>query len=156
MSAIKSSLITILALTLLALSPHVSHATGKEFYELISELERVEWVSGEATGYGAQPGQFFLLYEKIMKAGNEEDFIRLTMHSNPVIRVMGLLCLANIDPVKHKELLEGFYKDVTKVGYQPFGCVVDESTVGEIARQIVNDPRVLYLEHWDKEDAVTQ
>ncbi|MFL6231130.1 MAG: hypothetical protein ACJ741_20320 [Pyrinomonadaceae bacterium] len=119
------------------------HAPSRK-YELTSLLFRlrlVKEVSSKVVGWGVR-GEFFLLSEDILRVGDEGDFKRMLDDENPIVRAMGLICLAQSNAVKHADALRSRLGDDGQVGLL-VGCVGRRARVGEIASMLLADPDFL-------------
>jgi hypothetical protein len=70
--------------------------------------------------------------------GGVEDFKALLRDQNPIVRVMGLICLAqSISSDEFGEDAKALYMDAAPVKYTN-GCLLNQSvTVGMIAKRLV-------------------
>jgi hypothetical protein len=88
-------------------------------------------------GYGLAPGEFFMLSQECLRSGTTGDFRRLLADGMPLVRVMGLISLAQ--SVKTAELAAvatSMSADTAVVTYTN-GCVLDlQTTVSDIAAQL--------------------
>jgi hypothetical protein len=103
----------------------------------IKQLKTVRAVSGSHVGLPPTPGYFFILSKVFIKKGTEEDFLKLVEDKNPVVRCMGLLCLA-----QNKQSINVLKKHITDtdiITYFPMGCVGVKVSVGYFAKVLLND-----------------
>jgi len=103
----------------------------------LKQLRKIGAVTGSAVGIAAAPGDFFKLSKIFIQKGKEEDFLKLTSDANPVVRAMGLLCLA-----QHKKSISTLKEHLTDKGlihYCAGGCTVWTITVGNFVRKLLND-----------------
>jgi len=118
--------------------------TPNKRYELRSivwKLRTVKEVSSATPGW-SPPGEFFLLSEELLRYGNEEEFKKLLEDENPIVKVMGLVCLAQLDFEKHSQTLRAHAidKEVVVLHAQ---CSVINLKVGQIAEMLLKNPNFL-------------
>jgi hypothetical protein len=155
--------LSLFLLAALAALPHESRGQSllrpREFrspdsaYELtwlVWKLREVEAISSRAVGFGGAKGEFFKLSEEILRLGAEEDFRRMIGDGNVTVKVMGLVCLAQLGVERHGDLLRLHSSDGRRVRVSK-GCVSYETTVGEIARRLLAEPG--FLGHGEKRAA---
>ena len=109
----------------------------------MTHLEDLECVSGYAVGGGGSPGDFYIASLIISNPFDEERFLQMAQNSNPVLRAMAMICLARQDRSKYEKVIHSLYTDTAEVEYMPGGCIVDRTTLGKLARSILDDPEVL-------------
>lgn len=109
------------------------------FRNAVEKLRSVKVIGGSATGFTLTPGEFFTLAQECLKNGTREDFKGLLEDRNPVVRVMGLVCLAQSDQAAYAEVAEAHKGDSAAVSYM-IGCVIRHATVGRIAERLVKEP----------------
>jgi hypothetical protein len=139
--------LTILILTLVTLLPFGSAlAAGggdderaANFRNAVDKLRSVEVIGGSATGFTLAPGEFFKLSQVFLKNGTTEDFKGLLADKNPVVRVMGLVCLAQTDRAAYAEIAKSQRLDRADVSYM-IGCVISHATVAQIADRLIENP----------------
>ena len=108
----------------------------------ISKLRSVAVLSDyELVGWSGKH-EFFELSKEFLWAGTESDFKRFLSDRNPVVRAMGLLCLAQTDFNKHFLTLLSHTKDKEEVSLA-HGCVISRITVGEFANRLLANPYFL-------------
>jgi len=120
----------------------------KELNHLIQEtamehLEDLEVVSGYAVGYSGSPGAFYIVSLVISSPFEEEIFLQMARHRNPVTRALAMICLARKDLTKYVKILSSFYTDRAEIQYMPLGCIVERITLDKLVRNIIEDPNVL-------------
>jgi hypothetical protein len=64
---------------------------------------------------------------------------RVRKESRPVVRAMGLLCLAQLNAEKYRALLSPHTTDKESV-YLSQGCIGSTITVGEFAERLLKNP----------------
>jgi len=116
---------------------------GEPLESEIEQLRKIERVTGSAVGVGGGPGEFFTLSKVFLQKGKEEDFLKLTKDENPVVRSMGILCLAK--QKKSVSTLKEFLSDHGVIKYFPYGCVGSFFSVGYFVRRLLID--VNHLDH---------
>ena len=85
------------------------------------------------------PGEFFNLSQECLANGTVNDYKELLKDDNPVVRVMGLVLLAQADPEEYSIIAKDYQDDKTVVETQR-GCVIGPATVGNIARWLEKNP----------------
>ncbi|MHC4351479.1 MAG: ankyrin repeat domain-containing protein [Planctomycetota bacterium] len=108
-----------------------------------AQLDNLGTVSGSAVGFAARPGAFYTISLILSEPFEEAEFLKMTRDDNPVVRAMGLICLARHDRTRYEETIQSFYSDRTEVRYMPMGCILGGTTLGELAMRILQDPDAL-------------
>ncbi len=126
-------------------SRRLLESPDEELDNLIKEtahehLVDLDTVSGGAVYYGAIPGDFYTVSLIVSEPFEEEKFLDMLQNDNPVVRAMGLICLARENPLLYKEKIHSLYADTASVAYVPGGCVVIGITIGDLARNIIEEP----------------
>lgn len=113
-----------------------------ELRSVVWKLRALKQVSSATPGWAAAPGEFFKLSLELLRYGKEDDFKRLLRDENPLARVMGLVCLAQLDFAKHSQTLRAhaFDQEVVTVAHE---CSVFKRTVGQIAGMLLKNPNFL-------------
>lgn len=90
-------------------------------------------------GFGSAPGEFHQLVEDCLASGKVEDFEQLLFDKNPVVRVLGLICLArSLDEGDFAASARLLFNDEADVEYDN-GCVIRlRGTVGQLARMLAD------------------
>ena len=109
----------------------------------ILKLEKLNTVDGEAVYYAGEKGDFYKLYEVIIKEGTEKDFLLMLNNPKSTVRIMGALCLAQKNKEKYIKQIQSLYGDNTLVDFFPGGCCGGPEKVGDIAKQIMKNPKLL-------------
>jgi hypothetical protein len=109
-------------------------------------LVELHGVSGSAVYYGAEPGDFYTVSLILTEPFEEEKFLNMLQNDNPVVRAMGLICLARENLPLYAEDILPLCTDTARVSYVPAGCVVTGITLDKLARNIIVDPN--YLNYW--------
>jgi hypothetical protein len=104
-------------------------------------LLRVKWISNHDPGFGGS-NEFYRLSKELLKSYKLEDFKRMANQRNPIVRAMGLLCLAQADSGESMLILLSHWNDVEEV-YLHQGCFVSRITVGEFAQRLIMNPHFL-------------
>jgi len=94
-------------------------------------------VASYRVGFGLQPGEFHEVVEQCLRVGTKEEIKSLLDDVDPVIRVLGLICLARlVSPNEFVEFARPLFLDLGTLKYTN-GCIVNLSgTVGEIAKAL--------------------
>ncbi len=109
----------------------------------IQQLRKIGIVDGAAVGASPQPGSFYSLIKNFLKKGTEDDFIKLTEDKNPIVRSMGLLCLAVNK--KSINILREHLTDRDMIHYCPLGDVIEGNTVGGFVWELLHNVNLLNL-----------
>jgi len=72
-----------------------------------------------------------------IEKGAEHDFLKMSMDEDPVVRCMGLLCLAQYDESTYT--LNQHLTDTSLINYCPGGCSVSPITVGNFVRKLLSN-----------------
>ncbi len=104
-----------------------------KFEQIIAKLRDVKYVTSRQVGWGRAPGEFHKLSKEAMTFGTAIDFASLLEDGNPVIRVMGLVGLAQTKLGNYTNLLKSRLGDEAEVNVM-LGCGGHKATVGEIAK----------------------
>jgi len=123
---------------------HQPFRTPNKRYELRSavwKLRTVKEVSSATPGW-SPPGEFFKLSEELLRYGNEGEFKKLLEDENPIVKVMGLVCLAQLDFEKHSPILRAHAIDQEVVVLHD-QCLVSNIRVGQIAKMLLENPNFL-------------
>jgi len=102
----------------------------------LAEVRQLD-VADYEVGFTLSPGKFHLLSDRLLQLGKLGDFQRLLTDQSPMVRVMGLICLARImKAADFQPVAVRVAEDHAHIRYQE-GCISKVSTVEEIARQLV-------------------
>jgi len=107
----------------------------------MNKLLTVKWISNHDPGFGGS-NEFYKLSKELMKSHDSSDFRRMVNQRNPIVRAMGLLCLAQTDKDQYFLLLLSHWKDTERV-YLHQGCIVSRITVGEFVQRLFLDSHFL-------------
>jgi hypothetical protein len=111
-------------------------------YDLLStRLASVKSLSNHDPGFG-DSNEFYKLSQEFLKHHNQSDFKLMLFSRNPIVKAMGLLCLAQVDFDKYWLTLLSHWKDNEEV-YLHRGCFVSKVTIGEFAQRMLNNPYFL-------------
>ena len=136
------NLITVCCLLLLGGGITTAHAqSATPFDPLMTELLRVKSISNHDPGFGS-PNEFYKLSKQFLKSHTPADFRRMTKHLNPIVRAMGLLCLAQTAKDESFLVLLSHSNDATVV-YLHQGCFLSQITISEFAKRLLVDPDFL-------------
>jgi hypothetical protein len=111
------------------------------FDPLSAKLRVVKVLSNYDRGFGS-PNDFYLLSKEFLEHRTVKDFKRMARDRNPIVRAMGLLCLAQTDADEYSLMLALHSEDKEEV-YFWRGCIVSKITVGEFTRQLMSNPYFL-------------
>jgi len=107
----------------------------------MNRLGRVKWISNHDTGFGAD-NEFYKLSQELLKSHQSTDFSRMVNQRNPIVRAMGLLCLAQTDQDESFFLLLSHWSDAEEINLHQ-GCIVSKITVGEFVQRLFINPHFL-------------
>jgi hypothetical protein len=107
-----------------------------------SEQMRDMAVSGDSIGFAGVPGAFFLLQRSILAAGAPGAVQRLLYSDVPEARAMALSVAAR-NPATGRAVLAAHTCDDGQIDYNPNGCIVYRRSVGEFARELLEEPGIL-------------
>lgn len=111
------------------------------FDTLSSKLRAVKSLSNYDRGFGGT-NEFYNLSKVFLRERASEDFERMLDDKNPIVKAMGLLCLAQMDADEYAPILSAHTKDEEEV-YLQQGCNVSNITVGEFAQRLIKNPYFL-------------
>ncbi len=147
----RSALVAV-ALIALALSGCHGGIVGR--YEGLRDLTQVD---GEMVGPSGTPGEFYKLAQKIMwdeKYKERSEVRDMLTHANPIVRAMGIVCLARYLPAVEADAkaaypevvadIKAMYEDQGVISVMSMGCMVFRTTVGEFAKEIVDSSDYRY------------
>ena len=120
---------------------HAQNSKPSSFDPLMTELVRVKWISNHDPGFGS-PNEFYKLSKQFLATHTRADFLRMLNHFNPIVRAMGLLCLAQKQRDESFMILLAHTSDETVVRLSR-GCLLSEITIGEFAKRLLIDPDFL-------------
>lgn len=133
--------VTVLLLIAGVITAHAQSAKPSAFDPLMTELAQVKWISNHDPGFGT-PNEFYKLSKQFVKTHTAADFRRMLNHFNPIVRAMGLLCLAQKEKDESFIILLAHTKDEAVV-YLQRGCLRSEITIGEFAKRLLIEPDFL-------------
>ena len=114
------------------------------FDGLPSKLRKVMALSTHQPGWGSN--DFYKLSKEFLKNRTKTDFMFMLNDGNPIVRAMGLLCLAQTNAVEHffehSFTLHGHTGDTEEV-YLHDGCITSRITIGEFAKRLLQNPYFL-------------
>jgi hypothetical protein len=133
------SFLTLLIVSANCLAQNTEAERKTVFDAAVGKVRLIDTVAGSAVGFILVPGEFFKLSTECLANGTPDDFKILLKDDNPVVRVMGLVCLSQSAPNEYAEISKQYSKDRAIVKYQ-IGCVIQRATVGEISQWLVKNP----------------
>ncbi len=121
-------------------------ASRSAFTAVVRKARRLKSISYRV-GWTLEVGEFQKLSEECLRYGRSEDIKALLGDENPIIRVLGLICLAKlVAPGDFVAVAKHLYGDRAEVRITN-GCVLNQSaTVGAIAQQLGEDRFFLVAE----------
>jgi hypothetical protein len=113
--------------------------TRSAFTAVVKKVGRLESVSYRV-GWTLEAGEFHKLSEDCLRYGRVEDLKALLGDESPILRVLGLICLAkSVGPEEFLAIAKPLYVDRAQVRITN-GCILNRSaTVGAIAEQLAGD-----------------
>ena len=113
----------------------------RAFDPLMSKLLKVTSISNHDPGFAGN-NEFYKLSKEFLKTHDSADFRRMASNRNPIVRAMGLLCLAQTDPDQGFPLLLFHWTDQELVFFHR-GCLLSQITVGEFVQALFVNPHFL-------------
>ena len=111
------------------------------FDNLPHKLRKITAISNHDPGWGGS-NDFYKLSKEFLKKHTITEFRFMLNDRNPIVRAMGLLCLAQSNADEHDlELL--LHTDDTEEIYLKNGCIISRITIGEFAQQLLRNPYFL-------------
>ena len=96
-------------------------------------LSRAEY----CVGFGNAEGQFLQLVREALKVGTQSDFDAMLRDRSPMVRLLGILCIARSNDSASFERRAGFLTVDAAPLVLTNGCVVDQrTTIGAVVKQI--------------------
>jgi hypothetical protein len=120
---------------------YAQSARPRGFDPLSVKLASVKSLSNRDTGFG-NGNEFYKLSKDFLESHNPSDFKRMVHSRNPIVKAMGLLCLAQLDSDKYWLTLLSRWKDNEEV-YLHEGCIVSKITIGEFTQRLISNPYFL-------------
>src|SRR5687768_10891750 len=111
------------------------------FDPLSTKLVSVTWLSNHDPGFGGG-NAFYKLSKDFLESHDSSDFKRMLHSRNPIVKAMGLLCLAQLDFDKYWLTLLSHWNDNEEV-YLHEGCIVSKITIGEFTQRLLSNPHFL-------------
>lgn len=111
------------------------------FDPLMTKLVSVKWLSNHGPGFGSG-NEFYKLSKEFLESHNPSDFQRMLYSRNPIVKAMGLLCLAQTDSDKYWLVLLSHWQDNEEVHLHQ-GCIVSTITIGEFTQRLLLNPYFL-------------
>ncbi len=136
-------ILTVCCLVVLSNVAIASSQTSKPrgYDPLLTKLATVKWLSNHDPGFGGG-NEFYKLSKEFLESHNSSDFKRMVHSRNPIVKAMGLLCLAQVDSDKYWFTLLSHGKDNEEV-YLHQGCIVSKVTIGEFTQRLLSNPYFL-------------
>jgi hypothetical protein len=107
---------------------------------LVSKVSTLTVASGSEVGFGRAVGEFYKLSKAILRCGTVDDFKEMLKSDSPMVRVMGLVCLAQtIDEREFEDVIRAQAEDKAEVSYV-IGCIIYKATIGRIAEKLAKNP----------------
>lgn len=131
----------ICCLLLLASITTAQAQSARPFDPLMTDLLKVKLISNHDPGWGT-PNEFYKLSKQFSKTHTIADFRRMLNHVDPIVRAMGLLCVAQSAKDESFWVLLS-HSDDKAVVYLHRGCLVSQITIGEFAKRLLVDPDFL-------------
>jgi len=110
-----------------------------------AKLAKLDMVTGEAWGFANSPGEFFTLASVFIEKGEEADCRKMLTGKNPIVRAMGVYCLARSKEEAALPDLKARLGDSGAFDLVPNGCTVERATVGTLAFCLILDRNYLHL-----------
>ena len=106
---------------------------------------------GGFAGFAIQPTPFLTMSVVLSKAGDKQLFESYLQNSNPVVRAMGLACLAQTDTGELAKACERFKTNSESLTVWRGACMGSRMSLGELADKLRGDRNYLgYLDdYWD-------
>ena len=117
---------------------------------LLTKLNSVKSLSNYDRGFGGS-NEFYKLSKEFLDSHDPSDFRRMVNSRNPIVKAMGLLCLAQLDSDEYWFTLFSHAKDNEEV-YLHEGCGVSRITIGEFAQRLLSNPH--FLDPEEKRSAI--
>jgi hypothetical protein len=111
------------------------------FDDLSSRLRSVKYLSNYESGWGGN-NEFFKLAKEFVRFRTAKDFHKMLNDRNPIVRAMGILCLAQSEADSRHAILLSHINDKEEV-FLHQGCIVSRITIGEFTRRLLNNPYFL-------------
>ncbi len=123
-------------------SPIFAQGERQPFFDpLPTKLRAVKYLSNHDRGFGGR-NDFYLLSKELLSRGTVKEFKAMARDRNPIVRAVGLLCLAQTNADENYVMLLLHAKDKAEV-YLHEGCIISKITVGEFARRLLGNPYFL-------------
>ena len=106
------------------------------FESVLRKVRLLESVSYRV-GWALEPGDFYKLSQECLREGTVESFKAMLKDENPIVRVMGLICLAkSVNAEEFSVIAKRLFADNAQLRYTN-GCVLNQRmTVGVIAERL--------------------
>lgn len=114
---------------------------GRDFDPLMNKLVKVKWISNYDRGFGSD-NEFYKLSKEFLNTRGSTEFRRMANQRNPIVRAMGLLCLAQTDWNQFLDFVLSNWQDPETV-FLLQGCLITRLTVGEFVQRLFANPHFL-------------
>ncbi|MBX9693985.1 MAG: energy transducer TonB, partial [Cyanobacteria bacterium] len=113
--------------------------------DCLIKLRNAGRFDGLATGFAGMKSANYLAYEQTIAQGKKvlPQVRYLVAHSSPAGRLYAALVLYKSDPNLGRAMLLELSKETVMVDYDYAGCVHEEKTVGEVAKELLSEKDVL-------------
>jgi hypothetical protein len=107
-------------------------------YEAITNRVRALDRMVYRVGWGLEPGEFYALSQECLRSGTLDDFRHMLLDATPLVRAMGLICLAqSVGSVELADAAAALNRDKAVLTYTN-GYIPDQwITVGALARKLI-------------------
>jgi hypothetical protein len=138
----RSILVTCLIIVASCASVFPQNSKRQIFFDdLSSRLRAVKSVSNYDHGWGNN-NEFYKLSKDFVGRRSFEELRRMTNDKNPVVRAMGLLCLAQSIPAEDRVILWAHVSDKETIYFHQ-GCGFSMITVGDFTKELIRNPYFL-------------
>lgn len=137
----KHTFILLTAISILCYSlMSCSSENNQEIYQMIkrADISKDVGVDGIAVGEGAAEGTCYRLGKQLVASYSLNELEVLIESNDPTIRCVGMICLA-YDIEQYKDIILSHGTAEQSISYVPYGCLVEDITVEEFAKLLVND-----------------
>ncbi|MBN1973416.1 MAG: ankyrin repeat domain-containing protein [Sedimentisphaerales bacterium] len=110
---------------------------------VLKHLTDIDTVTGYAVYYGGIPGDFYKASLVLSNPFEEKLFLNMLENDKPVVRAMGIICLARKDLTHYEKNISLLYSDASEVEYVPIGCGVNHISLSDLTKNLINSPKEL-------------
>lgn len=122
----------------LGLEMWASSSSHGDIEEAIVELKKLDAVDGAAVYASGQEGDFWKAAMKLLSWGTKADFERLLVDKKPIVRVMGMFCLTQMDWAGRGDMLRARIEARDMLLCFPGGCCGESLSEGQIAYRLIH------------------